>query len=76
MRRAVIELVLAAVALAGCVVCWVAARSDQLAPAVTAGEPEMPSVAYDPPLIALSLVLATVAGVLAVVGIGRVRAVR
>jgi len=37
------------------------------------GEPQTTSVVYSPPLLVLSLFLATVAGVLVVVGIARLR---
>jgi len=37
------------------------------------GEPQTVSVVYSPPLLVLSLVLATAAGVLAVLGIARLR---
>ena len=38
-----------------------------------AGEPRTTSVVYYPPLLVVMLVLATVAGVLAVVGVARLR---
>jgi hypothetical protein len=71
--RAVTELILAAVAAAGCVYSWLAARTTQMAPPVLPTEPSQVSTAYYPPLIALSLLLATVAGVLVVVGVARLR---
>ena len=71
--RAVVELVLAAVAAAGSVYCWLAARTTEMAPPVLPTEPSQVSTVYYPPLIALSLLLATVAGVLAVVGVARLR---
>ena len=74
--RAVVELALAVAAVVGCVACWLAARSTEMAPPVAANEPSQVSLVYDPPLIALALVLATVAGVLAVLGIGRLRSGR
>jgi NO-binding membrane sensor protein with MHYT domain len=40
---------------------------------VVDGEPMTASVVYNPPLVALSLLLATVAGVLAVIGVARLR---
>ena len=40
---------------------------------VLSGEPQTTSVQYSPPLLVLSLFLATVAGVLAVTGIARLR---
>lgn len=71
--RATIELVLATVAAVGCVVSWLAARSVGMAAPVVATEPSMPTVAYDPSLVVLAVVLATVAGVLAVLGTTRLR---
>jgi hypothetical protein len=71
--RAAVELVLAAVAAVGCVVSWLAARSADMAAPVAAREPSMPTVAYDPSLIVLAVALATIAGVLAVLGLTRLR---
>lgn len=71
--RAAVELVLAAVATVGCVLSWLAARSAEMAAPVVAAEPSMPTVVYDPSLIVLALALATVAGVLAVLGATRLR---
>lgn len=72
-RRAVIELVLAVVALVGCVLSWLAAGETAQAAPIMDGEPATTSVVYYPPLIVLALVLATAAGVLAVLGIARIR---
>ncbi|OBK70809.1 hypothetical protein [Mycobacterium sp. 1274761.0] len=72
-RRAVVELVLAAVALALAVWCWFAAQSLVTVAPILSGEPQTTSVAYSPPLLVLMLILATVAGVLAVDGIARLR---
>ena len=71
--RARIELLVAVVAAAGCVVSWLAARSTVAVAPVLEGEPQTTSVVYSAPLLVLSLLLATVAGVLAVVGISRLR---
>jgi hypothetical protein len=71
--RAAVELVLAAVAAVGCVVSWLAAHSAETAAPVVASEPSMPTVAYDPSLIVLAVALATIAGVLAVLGVTRLR---
>jgi hypothetical protein len=71
--RATIELVLAAVAAVGGVVSWLAARSVEVAAPVVAGEPAKSTMVYDPSLIALALALATIAGVLAVLGVARLR---
>jgi len=71
--RARIELLVAVLAAVGCVVSWLAARSTVAVAPVLEGEPQTTSVAYSAPLLVLSLLLATVAGVLAVVGISRLR---
>jgi hypothetical protein len=55
------------------VVSWLAARSTVAVAPVLEGEPQTTSVVYSAPLLVLSLLLATVAGVLAVVGISRLR---
>jgi hypothetical protein len=71
--RARIELVLAVFAVAGCVLSWLAASSTVEVAPVLDGEPMTASVVYSPPLLVLSLFLATVAGVLAVVAVARWR---
>jgi hypothetical protein len=71
--RATIELVLAAVALIGCVVSWLAADSTADVAPVISGEPPKTSTVYDPSLITLSLLLVTIAGVLLVLGVARLR---
>jgi hypothetical protein len=68
-----LELVLAGAAAAACVVSWVSASTSQVVAPVIAGEPSKSAVVYDPPMIMLALVLATVAGVLAVAGGARLR---
>jgi hypothetical protein len=71
--RATVELVVAIVAAAGCVLSWLAASTTVVVAPVLDGEPMTSSVVYSPPLLVLSLFLATVAGVLVVVGIARSR---
>ncbi len=71
--KARVELVLAVVAAAGCVLSWLAASSTVVVAPVLEGEPMTTSVVYSAPLIVLSLFLATVAGVLAVLGIAQRR---
>ncbi|MDT5160085.1 MAG: hypothetical protein QOC90_395 [Mycobacterium sp.] len=71
--RARIELVLAVVAAVGCVLSWLAARSTVEVAPVLDGQPMTTSVVYSPPLLMASLFLATVAGVLAVLGVARWR---
>jgi hypothetical protein len=72
-RRAVIELLLALVAAVGCVLSWLASISTVDVPPIIDNEPWTTSLIYSPPLLALSLLLATVAGVLAVLGVARLR---
>ena len=73
--RAVIELVAAGAAAVGCAISWSAVRSTVAVAPVTAGQPVTTSVVYDPPLLLLTLLLATVAGILAVAGTARLRRV-
>lgn len=75
-RTAVAQLSVAVVALIGSVLSWLASRSVEQLPPVLEGEPAMTTVIYYPPLIVLALLLATVAGVLAVLGIAKLRATR
>ena len=71
--RATLELVLAVVAAVGCVLSWLSAGSTVVVAPVLDGEPKTTSVVYSPPLLVLSLILAAVAGALAVVAIARLR---
>lgn len=75
-RGAVIELVLALAAAIGCVLSWLASVTTVEVPPIIEGEPPTTSLVYSPPLLTLSLLLATVAGVLAVLGVARLRRVR
>lgn len=72
-RRAVAELFLACLAAVGCGVSWLQSRSTAEVAAVSAGEPTTTSVIYSPPMLLLALLLATLAGVLAVLAIARLR---
>ena len=72
-RGAVIELVLALAAAIGAVLSWLAAVTTVEVPPIIEGEPLTTSLVYSPPLLTLSLLLATVAGVLAVLGVARLR---
>ena len=74
--RARIELVVAVIAALGCVLSWLAASSTVTVAPVLDGEPQTTSVVYNAPLLVLSLLLATVAGVLAVLGIARLRSAK
>ena len=73
LRGAVIELVLALAAAIGCVLSWLAAVTTVEVAPIIEGEPLTTSLVYSPPLLTLSLLLATVAGVLAVLGVARLR---
>lgn len=75
-RTALIQLVLAGLALVGAVWSWLAAGSREKVPPILAGQPEMTTMVYYPPLIVLALVLLTASGVLAVLGVARLRASR
>jgi hypothetical protein len=75
--RHVVQLVLAALALAGAVVTGLAARSVVVVAPVTDGQPSTTSATFDPPLMLLTWLLITAFGVLAVLGVaGLVRAQR
>ena len=74
--RARIELSLAVVAAIGCVLSWLAASSTVVVAPVLDGEPQTTSVVYSAPLLVLSLLLATVAGVLTVLGIAGLRSAK
>ena len=71
--RAVIQLVLALAAAVGCVLSWLAGVTTVEVPPIIEGEPMTTSVVYSAPLLSLALLLATVAGVLAVLGVARLR---
>ncbi len=68
-----LELVLAVLAAVGSVASWVAAISEVAVGPVLAGEPSTVSQVYHAPMLTLSLLFATVAGVLAVLGAARLR---
>lgn len=71
--RAAVELALAVAAAIGCVLSWVSAGSTVMVAPVLEGEPATTSVVYRAPLLGLSLLLATVAGVLTVLAVARLR---
>lgn len=71
--RAVVELLLACAAVAGCAASWSAVRTTVEVAPVLKDQPVTMSVVYDPSMLLLTLLLATVAGMLAVVGIARLR---
>lgn len=71
--RAVVELVLAAVAFVATGFSWLHTRSTIAVAPVTDGQPPTTSVVYDPQQLVLTLLLATVAGILVVLGVARLR---
>lgn len=71
--RAVGELLLACAALVGAGVSWSHARRTVSVAPLADGQPFTMSLAYDPQLLLLTLVLLTTAGVLAVIGVARLR---
>jgi NO-binding membrane sensor protein with MHYT domain len=71
--RALVELVLACAALVGAGASWSHARHTVGIAPIADGQPFTASVVYDPQLLLLTLVLVTTAGVLAVVGMARLR---
>jgi hypothetical protein len=73
--RAVVELVLAVAAVVGCALSWSAVRSTVEVAPVAKGQPVTTAVVYDPSVLLLTLLLATAAGMLLVVGIARLRRV-
>lgn len=71
--RALLELVAALAAAVGCVASWAVASRAATAAPIAPGEPETAVTVYSAPMLALALLLATVAGVLLVVGVARLR---
>jgi hypothetical protein len=71
--RASVELVLAALAAVGGVLCWLMASSTADVAPIVSGEPSKTETVFDPTLITLSLLLAALAGVLVVLGVARLR---
>ena len=74
--RAIVELVVAVVAAIGTVWCWLAAGSAVAVTPVLATEPAKSSMVYSPTMIGVAFLLAMLAGVLAVIGVGRLRGIR
>ncbi|WP_237160831.1 hypothetical protein [Mycolicibacterium parafortuitum] len=72
-RRAVVELLAAALAGIGSVVAWLNASRPVVNEPVLPGEPSTMSQIYYAPMLTLSLLLATLAGVLVVLGVARLR---
>ncbi len=75
MRHAV-QLLLALASAAGAALCWSGVRSLVDVPPIADGQPATVAVVYDPPLMLLAWLLATAAGVLAVLGSAGLRRAR
>jgi hypothetical protein len=75
-RTEVIQLAAAGGALVCAVLSWLAAGSAEQVPPILDGQPSLTAMVYYPPLVVLALALLTVAGVLAVLGLTRLRASR
>lgn len=73
--RAFVELALACAAVLGCAASWSGVRSSVPVAPVAEGQPATTSVVYDPQLLLLALLLGTAAGMLAVIGVARLRRV-
>jgi hypothetical protein len=71
--RAVILLALALAGVLGCAACWLQVRSTVAVAPVAEGQPVTTAVVYDPQWLLLTLLLATEAGMMAVVGVARLR---
>ena len=71
--RNLLQLVFAAAAVAGAALCWAQVKTMVDVAPVTDGQPATVSVVYDPPMMVLTLLLATAAGVLAVLGVAGLR---
>lgn len=71
--RAAVELVLAVAALVATGFSWLQTRSTVAVAPVADGQPATMSVVYDPQQLVLTLLLATAAGILAVIGVARLR---
>ncbi|ORV49030.1 hypothetical protein AWC02_07470 [Mycolicibacter engbaekii] len=74
--RALAELALAAAAAVGCAASWLQVRYPVVVAPVIDGEPATVSIGYHPPMLLLAWVLATTAGVLAVMGAARLHRAR
>ncbi len=68
-----VQLVLSALTGVAAVLCWLQVKSWVDVPPITDGQPATVSVVYDPPLMVLTWLLATTAGVLAVLGVAGLR---
>ncbi|AGZ52056.1 hypothetical protein PJK45_12840 [Mycobacterium kansasii] len=72
-HRAMAELTVALAAVVATAASWLHTRSTVVVGPVADGQPVTVSVVYHPQLLVLTLLLATVAGIFAVVGAARLR---
>ena len=72
-RRGKFELVLAVTTAIGAALVWSQSHRAVAVAPIADGQPGTVSVVYDPQLLLLTLLLATAAGVLAVIGTARIR---
>lgn len=70
--HAAVEIAAAVAAAVGCALSWLQVRSTVAVAPIIDGQPDTTSVVYHPPMLLLTLLLATVAGALTVVGAARV----
>lgn len=70
------QLVLATLALIGAVLSWLQVRSIVEVSPIADGQPATTSVVYSPPMMLLTMLLATAAGVLLVLGVAGLRRAR
>ena len=71
--RHIAQVVLAVAAAAGAALSWAQVQSLVDVAPITEGQPATVSVVFDPPMMGLTLLLATAAGVLAILGISGLR---
>lgn len=71
--RHIVQLLLAAALAAGAVLAWLAVKSVVDVAPVAEGQPATVSVVYNPPLMVLTWLLGTTAGVLIVLGVAGLR---
>jgi len=72
-RRHLVYLLLAVMAGAGAALCWSGVWSLVDVPPIADGEPATVSIVYHPPLLVITWLLATTAGVLTVLGVAGLR---
>ena len=74
--RHIVQLVLATLALIGAVLSWLQVRSIVDVAPIADGQPATTSISYSPPMMLLTMLLFTAAGVLLVLGVAGLIRVR